>query len=239
MIASPMGKNAKNRNKRSLLRALNALIFIKSFYILAILLYIIRQGAQKKPSHAYIQPAYFKRSSGMTLFGKKEKEEEEEASAADAPTAPKSTSQSATRNTLKSVPEDRTEDSTTLFGKNLKITGNVSGEGNMIILGSFEGEFNLKGQLKVAQGAKVKGNFNATSIAINGDVEGDLTATEKIHMDNTARINGRIVTPKISILDGAVFDGEMQMGKRSAQAPRPAAVNPSQTSPASAAVGKK
>jgi len=175
----------------------------------------------------------------MTLFGKKEKEEEEEASAADASTAPKSTSQSASRNTLKSVPEDRTEDSTTLFGKNLKITGNVSGEGNMIILGSFEGEFNLKGQLKVAQGAKVKGNFNATSIAINGDVEGDLTATEKIHMDNTARINGRIVTPKISILDGAVFDGEMQMGKRSAQASRPAAVNPSQTSPASAAVGKK
>jgi cytoskeletal protein CcmA (bactofilin family) len=58
-------------------------------------------------------------------------------------------------------------------------------------------------------------------------------------MDNTARINGRIVTPKISILDGAVFDGEMQMGKRSAQESRPAANKPSQTSPASAAVEKK
>jgi cytoskeletal protein CcmA (bactofilin family) len=174
----------------------------------------------------------------MTLFGKKEKEEEE-ASAADTPTTPKSTFQSASSNTSKSVPEDRTEDSTTLFGKNLKITGNVSGEGNMIILGSFEGEFNLKGQLKVAQGAKVKGNFNAVSIAVNGNVEGNLTATEKIHMDNTARINGRIVTPKISILDGAVFDGEMQMGKRSAQASRPTAAKPLQTSPASAAAEKK
>jgi len=170
----------------------------------------------------------------MTLFGKKEKEEEE-ASAADNPTTPKSTFQIST----KSTPEDRTEDSTTFFGKNLKINGNVSGEGNMIILGSFEGDFNLKGQLKVAQGARVKGNFNATSIAINGDVEGDLTATEKIHMDNTAQINGRIVTPKISILDGAVFDGEMQMGKRSAQESRPAATKPSQTSPTSAAVEKK
>ena len=169
----------------------------------------------------------------MTLFGKKEKEDE--ASGADTPTTPKSTFQISTKNT----PEDRTEDSTTFFGKNLKINGNVSGEGNMIILGSFEGEFNLKGQLKVAQGARVKGNFNATSIAINGNVEGDLTATEKIHMDNTARINGRIVTPKISILDGAVFDGEMQMGKRSAQESRPAATKPSQTSPTSAAVEKK
>jgi len=173
----------------------------------------------------------------MTLFGKKEKEEE--ASVADVPTDPKSTFQSTPRNTPQSAPQERTEDSTTYFGKNLKITGNVSGEGNMIIMGSFEGEFNLKGQLKVAQGASVKGNFNATSIAINGNVEGTLTASEKIHMDNTARINGRIVTPKVSILDGAVFDGEMQMGKRSAQASKPAAAESLQTSNASAAAGKK
>ena len=173
----------------------------------------------------------------MTLFGKKEKEEE--ASVADIPTAPKSTFQSTPSNTPKSASEDRTEDSTTFFGNKLKITGNVFGEGNMIILGSFDGEFNLKGQLKVGQGAKVKGNFNATSIAINGKVEGNLTATEKIHMDNTARINGRIVTPKVSILDGAVFDGEMQMGKRSAQASKPAAAEPPQTSTASAGAEKK
>ena len=164
----------------------------------------------------------------MTLFGKKEKEEE--ASATDVLTAPKSTFQSTPSNTPESVPEDRTEDSTTFFGKKLKIIGNVSGEGNMTILGSFEGEFNLKGQLMVGQGAKVKGNFNATSIAINGNVDGNLTATEKIHMDNSARINGRIVTPKVSILDGAVFDGEMQMGKRSAQVSKPAAAKPPQAS---------
>ncbi len=177
----------------------------------------------------------------MTLFGKKEKEEE--ASVTDVPAAPKSTFQSAPRNTPrntpKSTPQDRPEDSTTFFGKNLKITGNVSGEGNMIVLGSFEGEFNLKGQLKVAQGARVKGNLNATSIAVNGNVDGNLTATEKIHMDNTARINGRIVTPKVSILDGAVFDGEMQMGKRSVQASKPAATKPPQTSTSSVAAEKK
>ena len=96
----------------------------------------------------------------------------------------------------------------------------------------------MKGQLKVSQGAKVKGDFNATSIAINGNVEGNLTAAEKIHMDNTARINGRIVTPKVSILDGAVFDGEMQMGKRSTQASKPAAVESPQSSTESVAAAK-
>ena len=47
---------------------------------------------KKSLSHAFIQPPYFKRSLGMTLFSKKEKEEE--ASVADIPAAPKSTFQS-------------------------------------------------------------------------------------------------------------------------------------------------
>jgi cytoskeletal protein CcmA (bactofilin family) len=191
---------------------------------------------KKSLSHAFIQPPYFKRSLGMTLFSKKEKEEE--APVADISSAAKSTFQGSPKDTPQNVPQERVEDSTTIFGKNLKITGNVSGEGNMIIMGSFEGEFNLKGQLKVSQGARVKGDFNATSIAINGNVEGNLTAAEKIHMDNTARINGRIVTPKVSILDGAVFDGEMQMGKKSTRASKPTVAVPPQASTASAAAGK-
>ena len=172
----------------------------------------------------------------MTLFSKKEKEEE--APVADISSSPKNTFQTTPKDTPQNVSQERAEESTTIFGKNLNITGNVSGEGNMIIMGSFEGEFNLKGQLKVSQGARVKGDFNATSIAINGNVEGNLTAAEKIHMDNTARINGRIVTPKVSILDGAVFDGEMQMGKRSTRASKPTAAEPPQASSASAVAGK-
>ncbi len=79
----------------------------------------------------------------MTLFGKTEKEEK--APGVQPPAAPKP----------KGTPKDANQD-TTYFGKNLKITGNVSGEGSLIILGSFDGELILKGQLKVAQGAKIK-----------------------------------------------------------------------------------
>lgn len=173
----------------------------------------------------------------MTLFGKKDKEEE--ASAASVPPAPRSNFQSTAKSTPRSTPEDRAEDMTTCFGKNLKISGNISGEGNLIILGSFEGEFDLKGQLKVAQGARVKGNLKANSIAVNGNVEGTITASEKVHLDNTARITGRMVTPKISILDGAVFDGEMQMGKKPVDISKPVDNGTSQPTTAPADAKKK
>jgi len=157
----------------------------------------------------------------MALFGKKEKDDKDPVYQPppiprDIPKEPK---KSPARDTAPVAAKDTTKD-TTYLGKNLKITGNVSGEGSLIILGTFEGEFDIKGQLKVAQGARIKGNVKATSVSINGNVDGTILASERILLDTTAAMKGRLVTPKISIQDGAVFDGELQMSGKSNQAPR-------------------
>jgi cytoskeletal protein CcmA (bactofilin family) len=73
----------------------------------------------------------WKRSNLMPLFGKKKQEDK-----------------SPRPQTALSPKE------TTYFGKNLKIKGRVSGNGNIIILGALDGEFNLKGRVKIAQPAK-------------------------------------------------------------------------------------
>ena len=163
----------------------------------------------------------------MALFGKKEKDEKAPVVQPppiprDIPREPK---KSPARDTAPVAAKDTTKD-TTYLGKNLKITGNVSGEGSLIILGTFEGEFDIKGQLKVAQGARIKGNVKATSVSVNGNVEGTILAGERILLDSTAAMKGRLVTPKISIQDGAVFDGELQMSGKSEPAPRPKASEP-------------
>jgi cytoskeletal protein CcmA (bactofilin family) len=105
----------------------------------------------------------------------------------------------------------------TYFGKNLKIKGNVSGDGDIIILGELEGEFNLKGALQVAEPASVTGEVKANNITVKGSVEGTITAVDKIHLDPTAKIKGHISSPKISVMDGALFDGEITMSGQSAK----------------------
>jgi len=164
----------------------------------------------------------------MGLFGKKDKEQRPPVAQTRA--APKA----APRSTRKDAAQD-----TTYFGKNLKVTGNVSGEGSLIILGAFEGEFNLRGRLKVAQGARVKGNVKATEVYVNGNVEGAIVASEIVHLDNTARIKGGIASPKISVLEGALFDGEIRMTGKTAPASKPAAAGSAQSPPASATFKKK
>lgn len=163
----------------------------------------------------------------MGLFGKKDTDDRP--SAAPTPAVPKVAP--------KSSPKDNALD-TTYFGKNLKIKGTVSGEGSLIILGSFEGEFDLKGHLKVAQGARIRGNIKATDIYVNGNIEGTVSASEKVHLENTARIKGGIATPRISVLEGALFDGEIRMTGRPSQESKPISPTPKPTSPSTAAPKK-
>lgn len=159
----------------------------------------------------------------MALFGKKDIK-------GRPPEAPAQTVQKAA---VKIQKKDMAQD-TTYFGKNLKIKGNVSGQGSLIILGSFEGDFVLKGRLKVAQGAHIKGDIKATDVYVNGAIEGAITASEKVHLDSTARIKGGIVTPRLSVLEGAKFDGELQMGHqevRTSQASSTGGQKPAAPSP--------
>ena len=117
------------------------------------------------------------------------------------------------------------QNETSYFGKNLMIKGRVSGNGDIIILGGLEGEFDLRGRVKVAQSAKISGEVKADVISVNGSVQGSLAAKERIHLDQTARIEGQINTPRLSISEGASFDGEIRMSDRSLKSSQPAARN--------------
>ena len=117
----------------------------------------------------------------------------------------------------------------TYFGKNLKVTGNVFGSGDLIILGSLDGEFDLKGKLQIAEPANITGTVKAADISVKGSIQGTITAVEKVHLDPTARVQGQINSPKISMMEGARFDGDINMSGKKSQ--------PVQSAPTTAPAG--
>jgi cytoskeletal protein CcmA (bactofilin family) len=107
-------------------------------------------------------------------------------------------------------------DGTSYFGKNLDIVGTVSGDGNIIIMGSVNGIFDMTGGLSIGGTSRISGELRSDTISVNGFIEGTLVASRKIHLDATANIKGIIVTPMLSVIEGALFDGEVRMSNGAA-----------------------
>jgi cytoskeletal protein CcmA (bactofilin family) len=78
------------------------------------------------------------------------------------------------------------------------LTGTVSSDGGTLIVGN---------------NGKLDANVSVGIAQINGTVNGDVSATERIQLGRTARVVGNIATPKLVIEDGAIFEGGCSMLK--------------------------
>ena len=69
------------------------------------------------------------------------------------------------------------------------------------------------GTLIVGTNGQVDANIAVAVATINGAVNGDIIATERIQLGRTARVMGNVSTPKLMVEDGAIFEGGCTMMK--------------------------
>ena len=82
---------------------------------------------------------------------------------------------------------------------------------NLRINGSFEGKLDTKGHLTIGENARVKASINGDRLIIAGKVTGDIRATQSLSIISPAVVQGNIITPQLSVTDGAVIDGQISM----------------------------
>jgi len=70
-----------------------------------------------------------------------------------------------------------------------------------------------EGTLIVGTNGQVDANIAVSTATINGSVNGDIVATERIQLGRTAKVIGNIQTPRLTIEDGAVLEGGCTMLK--------------------------
>jgi cytoskeletal protein CcmA (bactofilin family) len=69
------------------------------------------------------------------------------------------------------------------------------------------------GTLIVGTNGQVDANVSVGVATINGVVNGDVIASEKIQLGRTARVTGNVATPRLVIEEGAIFEGGCSMMK--------------------------
>jgi len=87
----------------------------------------------------------------------------------------------------------------------LNVTGTITGQ-DLDVLGHFEGELRLSGQLRTGGASHVKAIVKATAVEIEGEFEGEVRA-ESLRLASTARARGTFLAKRLVIEEGAVFHG--------------------------------
>jgi cytoskeletal protein CcmA (bactofilin family) len=107
-----------------------------------------------------------------------------------------------------------------IIGPSITIKGDVTGEEDLLIQGRVEGKVDLaQHNVTVGANGRIKANIFGRSVTVEGEVEGDLHAEEQIAIRKSGKVHGNISAPRVTIEDGAMFKGSIEMERK--PAPRP------------------
>lgn len=110
-------------------------------------------------------------------------------------------------------------------GSGTAITGESTFKSLLRIDGKFSGRIaSPSGTLIVGAGGVVDANIEVSIATIQGTVNGDIIATQRIELGRAGKLNGNIQTPSLMIEQGAVFEGSCKMIQQKAAAEKPGRV---------------
>jgi len=98
-----------------------------------------------------------------------------------------------------------------LISTGTDITGDIKSSGDIRIDGSLTGNLNTKGKVVIGPTGKVKGEVICKNSEVSGIIEGKITVGQLLNLKASSKINGDIITSKLSIEPGAVFSGNCKM----------------------------
>jgi cytoskeletal protein CcmA (bactofilin family) len=97
-------------------------------------------------------------------------------------------------------------------GNGTTLTGEANFKGMLRIDGRLSGRIaSQDGTLLIGTNGQVDADIEVAVATINGTVNGDIIATERLEMGRAARVNGNIQTPSLMIEQGAIFEGSCRM----------------------------
>lgn len=102
------------------------------------------------------------------------------------------------------------------IGKSVIIKGDLTGSEDLTIEGQVEGKIELRQNvLTIGANGKIKAQIFAKIVIVQGDVQGNITASERIDIRDNGSVDGDLSAPRIAIADGAHFRGSIDMQRQS------------------------
>jgi cytoskeletal protein CcmA (bactofilin family) len=117
-------------------------------------------------------------------------------------------------------------DISAFVGKGVEFKGTISYSGTVKIDGFLEGEIHTDGVLLIGDEAVVQAKITAGTVVCKGKITGDVIAKESVKLRAPAVMNGSVKTPILSMEDGVLFNGALEMAHSMRELPREASLHP-------------
>lgn len=107
----------------------------------------------------------------------------------------------------------------TRIGPSIHITGQLTAQEPLTIDGHITGTIDASGHpLTFTEAARIDADVLAHTIVIGGSVKGKLSAEHRILVKQTATLNGEVCAPALTVDDGALLQGRLEIaGRRQAE----------------------
>jgi cytoskeletal protein CcmA (bactofilin family) len=116
------------------------------------------------------------------------------------------------------------EEINAFVGKGVNFKGVISYNGTVRIDGQLDGEIHTEGVLIVGEEAVISAKITAGTVVCKGKITGDISAREKVKLRAPAVVNAGVKAPLLSMEEGVVFNGNLEMSQPSTrETPRDAA----------------
>ena len=100
----------------------------------------------------------------------------------------------------------------TLIGRSVSIRGELSGSEDLFLDGKFEGTIHLaESRLTLGPNAHITADLHVRDLIVFGLVDGNVHASGRIELRQTAVLNGDIVASRLSIEESASIRGRVEL----------------------------
>ncbi len=102
------------------------------------------------------------------------------------------------------------------LGPGCVFEGEIEGTGSLECHGTLTGTVRMQGDVVIGQSGRAKAHLQARRVLVEGSLEGDAVADEKVEVGPAGQVHGDIRAPSVGFAEGAVFEGSVEMRKERA-----------------------
>lgn len=100
----------------------------------------------------------------------------------------------------------------TVLGPDVKIKGQITLENDAVIMGEVSGQIRVGGMLELTETSRVEGLVIAGGLRLGGQAKADIVAEHGMELLASAQLTGHLYTTRLSVVDGAMFEGHVVVG---------------------------